>query len=47
MDQAEFRLRFNLHPLATQDPAAIPHLGLRKAAVLIPLQEIQDRKSVV
>lgn len=47
MDQAEFRLRFNLHPLATQDPAAIPHLGLRKAAVLIPLQEIQGELNLI
>ncbi|MGL6122164.1 MAG: CoA pyrophosphatase [Shewanella sp.] len=40
MDQAEFRLRFTLHSLARQDPAAFPDLGLRKAAVLIPLLEI-------
>lgn len=40
MEIAEFRLRFNLHSLALQDPAAFPHIGLRKAAVLIALQDI-------
>ncbi|MGL5046689.1 MAG: CoA pyrophosphatase [Shewanella sp.] len=40
MDQAEFRLRFTKHSLERQDPAAFPDLGLRKAAVLIPLLEI-------
>lgn len=47
MDQAEFRLRFNLHPLAQQDPAAFPHLGLRKAAVLIPVQDIAGELSLI
>ena len=47
MDQAEFRLRFNLHPLAKQDPAALPHQGLRKAAVLIPLQEIRGELNLI
>ncbi|MDT3320799.1 CoA pyrophosphatase [Shewanella sp. SP1S2-4] len=47
MDQAEFRLRFNLHPLALQDPAAFPHLGLRKAAVLIPLQDINGELNLI
>ncbi len=47
MDQAEFRLRFNLHPLARQDPAAFPHLGLRKAAVLIPLLEINGELNLI
>ncbi|WP_198780050.1 CoA pyrophosphatase [Shewanella putrefaciens] len=47
MDQAEFRLRFNLHPLAAQDPAAFPHLGLRKAAVLIPLQDINGELHLI
>lgn len=47
MDQAEFRLRFNLHPLAAQDPAALPHLGLRKAAVLIPLQDINGELHLI
>ncbi|MCA1895720.1 CoA pyrophosphatase [Shewanella putrefaciens] len=47
MDQAEFRLRFNLHPLARQDPAAFPHLGLRKAAVLLPVQDIAGELSLI
>lgn len=47
MDQAEFRLRFNLHPLAAQDPAALPHLGLRKAAVLIPLLDINGELHLI
>ncbi|PIW61610.1 CoA pyrophosphatase [Shewanella sp. CG12_big_fil_rev_8_21_14_0_65_47_15] len=47
MDQAEFRLRFNLHPLAAQDPAALPHLGLRKAAVLIPLLDINGELNLI
>ncbi|SUI53062.1 putative NUDIX hydrolase [Shewanella putrefaciens] len=47
MDQAEFRLRFNLHPLARQDPAAFPHLGLCKAAVLLPVQDIAGELSLI
>lgn len=47
MDQVEFRLRFNLHPLARQDPAAFPHLGLRKAAVLLPVQDIAGELSLI
>lgn len=47
MDQAEFRLRFNLHPLAAQDPAALPHLGLRKAAVLLPLIDVNGELHLI
>ncbi|MCH1930048.1 CoA pyrophosphatase [Shewanella sp. A25] len=47
MDQAEFKLRFNLHPLASLDPAAFPHPSLRKAAVLIPLLEITGELHII
>lgn len=47
MDQAEFKLRFNLHPLASLDPAAFPHPSLRKAAVLIPLLEIAGELHII
>lgn len=41
MDLAEFRLKFNLSPLAPPELAAFSHPGLRKAAVLLPLHETQ------
>lgn len=47
MEMTEFRLRFNLHSLAQQDPAAFPYGGLRKAAVLIALQDIDGELHLI
>ena len=44
MDVSEFRLRFNLHPLSKHHPLTptplASHTALRKAAVLVPVIEI-------
>lgn len=47
MDDAEFKLRFNLHPLAALDTAAFPHKGLRKAAVLLPLIQLEGELQLI
>lgn len=47
MEMTEFRLRFNLHSLVQQDPAAFPYGGLRKAAVLIALQDIDGELHLI
>ncbi|MGL4615295.1 MAG: CoA pyrophosphatase [Shewanella sp.] len=47
MDVAEFRLRFNLQPLAKVESAARPHPSLRKAAVLIGLHQLNGELQVI
>ncbi|MGL4901146.1 MAG: NUDIX hydrolase, partial [Shewanella sp.] len=47
MDVAEFRLRFNLQPLAKVESAARPNPSLRKAAVLIGLHQLNGELQVI